>query len=284
MAEVPEVEIITRDLRQAVVGRRFTGAEIWVPSVVRFPAPAAFVEALVGRQVTSASRRAKFILMPLDDGTVLALHFMLFGELALRPAGSERPSSTLVVLGLEGGEELQLTDTLGYARIALARGDELSTRLKLDELGPEALDEGFTPDVLALRLRRRKSPLKTVLLNQRVVAGLGNRDADESLWLAGVDPRRLATSLTPTESVRLTHAIRAVLDEGLRLRGTQRDLFGVQGLAKHRRNVFGRAGAPCPRCATVVAHERVGGRNTYWCPTCQPATARPELPAQSSLW
>ncbi|WP_426753530.1 bifunctional DNA-formamidopyrimidine glycosylase/DNA-(apurinic or apyrimidinic site) lyase [Myxococcus sp. Y35] len=284
MAEVPEVEIITRDLRQAVVGRRFTGAEVLAPAVVRFPEPTAFVEALRGRRVSSASRRAKFILMPLDDGTVLALHFMLFGELALRPTGSERSPSTLVVLGLEGGEELHLTDSLGYARVALAHSEELAARLKLDELGPEALDDGFTPDLLAQRLRRRKSPLKTVLLNQRVIAGLGNRDADESLWRAGIDPRRMATSLSAAEVARLTQAIRAVLDEGLRMRGTQRDLFGVQGLAKHRRNVFGRAGAPCPRCQTPVSHQRVGGRNTHWCATCQPAMAQPELPAQSSLW
>lgn len=283
MAEVPEVEIITRDLRHAVVGRRFAGAEVLVPAVVRFPSPPDFIEALKGRQVTAANRRAKFILLALDDGTTVALHFMLFGELALRPKGSERPSSTLVVLELEGGEELQFTDSLGYARIALAPSAELAARLKLDELGPEALGEGFTPAVLGRQLRRRRSPLKTVLLNQRVVAGLGNRDADESLWQAGIDPRRLASSLTADEVVRLDRAIQAVLDEGLRMRGTQRDLFGVQGQAKHRRNVFGRAGAPCPRCATPVSHQRIGGRNTYWCASCQPLTSAPEVSAQSSL-
>jgi len=283
VAEVPEVEIITRDLRQAAVGRRFTGAEVLAPAAVRFPPPPDFIESLRGRRVAGAYRRAKFILLPLEDGQVLAIHFMLWGELALKPAGSERAPATLVVLELEGGEELHLTDTLGYARVALAPAAELAARLKLGELGPEALEDAFTPEVLARLLRRRKSPLKTVLLNQRVLAGLGNRDADESLWQAGIDPRRLASSLTPEEVGRLHYAIRAVLEEGLSLRGTQRDLFGVQGQAKHRRNVFGRTGAPCPRCATPVSHLRIGGRNTHWCATCQPTEGVPVIPAQSSL-
>jgi formamidopyrimidine-DNA glycosylase len=283
VAEVPEVEIIVRDLRQAVVGRCFTATEVLAPVAVRFPSPPEFIEALRGRRVTAARRRAKFILLPLDDGMTLAIHFMLWGDLKLVPRGSERPPATLVVLALEGDEELQLTDTLGYARVAVGRASELAARLKLEELGPEALDEDFTPEVLARQLRRRKSPLKTVLLNQRVLAGLGNRDADESLWQAGLDPRRLASSLTADEVVRLHRGIRAVLEEGLSLRGTQRDLFGAQGQAKHRRNVFGRTGAPCPRCATPVSHLRIGGRNTHWCATCQPAEGAPAAPAQSSL-
>ncbi|MCP3145359.1 bifunctional DNA-formamidopyrimidine glycosylase/DNA-(apurinic or apyrimidinic site) lyase [Pyxidicoccus xibeiensis] len=283
MAEVPEVEIITRDLRQAVVGRRFTDAQVLAPAAVRFPSPPEFIEELRGRRVLAASRRAKFILLPLDDGKTLAIHFMLWGDLKLLPQGSERAPATLVVFSLEGGEELHLTDTLGYARVAVGRAAELTARLKLDELGPEALDNTFTAEVLARQLRRRKSPLKTVLLNQRVLAGLGNRDADESMWQAGIDPRRLASSLTPEEVGRLHRAIRAVLEEGLGLRGTQKDLFGVQGQAKHRRNVFGRTGAPCPRCTTPVSHLRIGGRNTHWCVRCQPEAGAPESPAQASL-
>lgn len=284
MAEVPEVEIIVRDLRRAVVGRRFVDARVLVPAAVRFSAPEDFIDALRGRRVLAADRRAKFMLLTLEDGQTLALHFMLWGELALRPVGSERPESTLVVLTLEGGEELQFSDTLGYARVALGPTEELAEKLKLEELGPDALAEDFTPEVLARRLRRRKSPLKTVLLNQRVLAGLGNRDADESMWVAGIDPRRLASSLTLEEFTRLHGAIRHVLNEGLSLRGTQRDLFGVQGQARHRRNVFGRTGEPCPRCTTPVSHLRLGGRNTHWCERCQPEEgSAPTTPTQSTL-
>lgn len=218
-----------------------------------------------------------------EDGQTLAVHFMLWGSLSLRPVGSERPTESLVVLKLDADEELWLTDTLGYARMAVARTTELSTRLKLEELGPEVLDADFSVHHLARRLSRRRSPLKTVLLNQRVIAGLGNRDADESLWKAELDPRRLATSLTREELTRLHRAMREVLEEGLSLRGTQRDLFGVKGQARHRRNVFERTGAPCPSCATPIRHERVGGRNTHWCARCQPESGTPSGPTQGLL-
>jgi formamidopyrimidine-DNA glycosylase len=279
MAEVPEVETLVRDLQQAVVGKRLTGAEVIDPAVVRFPSHRDLSSRLEGRRVTAARRRAKFMLLSLDDGQVLALHLMLWGNLALRPLSGVRPEATLVVFGLEGGEELIFSDTLGYARAALAPADELAERLKLAELGPEALSDDFTPEVLARQLRRRRGPLKTVLLNQRVLAGLGNRDADESLWSAGLHPRRSAASLGPPEVLRLHEAIREVLEEGIRLRGTQRDLFGVQGHARHHRNVFGRTHEPCPRCGTPVHASKLGGRNTHWCPRCQPEPAPAPLPA-----
>ncbi|HEX5807475.1 MAG TPA: zinc finger domain-containing protein, partial [Anaerolineales bacterium] len=124
-------------------------------------------------------------------------------------------------------------------------------------------------DVLAQRLSRRRGVLKSLLLNQRVLAGLGNRDTDESLWLAQIDPRRPAASLTSDELIRLHEAIVKVLSEGIALRGTQRDLFGVKGQAVHRRYIFEKSGQPCPRCANRIAFLKIGGRNTFYCPNCQ---------------
>ncbi|MBF5043850.1 bifunctional DNA-formamidopyrimidine glycosylase/DNA-(apurinic or apyrimidinic site) lyase [Aggregicoccus sp. 17bor-14] len=280
MAEVPEVEMLARGLREAVVGRRWTGAEVLVPEAVRFPAAPELGSRLAGRQVLSATRRAKHLLMPLDDGQTLAVHLMLWGDLKLRPAGAERKPATLVVFGLEGDEELHFTDTLGYARTALARHAELAQRLKLDELGPEVLDPSWGPEVLAQRLARRRSPLKTLLLDQNVVAGMGNRDADESLWEAGIDPRRTAASLSGEEVVRLARTMRQVLEDGLALGGTQKDLYGTKGRALHQRNVFERHGQACPRCGEEVQRVRLGGRNTHYCARCQPAAgASPPAPA-----
>ena len=280
MAEVPEVETLVRDLQQAVVGRCFTGALVVRHDAVRFPAPEQLSPRLMGRQIIAVRRRAKFMILSLDDGQELALHLMLWGTLLLLPSSGVLPTDTLVVLGLDRAEELVLADSLGYARAALAPSSELAERLKLDELGPEALSDDFTCEVLTRSLHRRKSPLKTVLLNQRIISGLGNRDADESLWLAGIHPMRLAFTLRPEEFPRLHESIRAVLDEGVRLRGTQRDLFGVQGQARHHRNVFGRTGEPCPRCGTTIRGIKLGGRNTHWCPTCQPESApAPAAPA-----
>lgn len=269
MAEVPEVETLTRDLREAAVGRTIHCVNVLQPASVRFPAPSEFSALLEGRVVTGAERRAKYILLSLSDDLVLAVHLMLWGTLALVPSTQASVPETLIVWQLDRDEDLRLIDKLGYARAALAPLAALTKLLDLDSLGPEALDESFDVNVLVRQFARRRGVLKTVLLNQRVLAGLGNRDADESMWLAGIDPRRSAASLTEDELARLHAAIVRVLSEGIALRGTQRDLFGRKGQAQHRRYVFERTWQPCPRCTTPIAHLRIGGRNTHYCPQCQ---------------
>lgn len=269
MAEVPEVETITRDLREAVVGRTLHEAEVLLPTAVRFPSVDEFTTLLTDRVFLGANRRAKYILLPLSGDLLLAVHFALWGTLVLVPKDQPRLLETLIIWHLDQDQDLRLIDKLGYARVAVGTPDALAERLDLASLGPEALDPDFSVDVLARQLTKRRGVLKPVLLNQRVLAGLGNRDADESLWLAGIDPRRSAASLTSDEIVRLHEAIRKVLAEGIDLRGTQRDLFGVKGRAIHRRNIFEKARQPCPRCSTPIAYLRIGGRNTYYCPNCQ---------------
>jgi formamidopyrimidine-DNA glycosylase len=216
-----------------------------------------------------ARRRAKYILLPLSGDLLLAVHFALWGTLALVPKDQPRLPETLVIWHLDRDQDLRLTDKLGYARVAAGPPAILSEQLALNSLGPEALDPDFSVDVLARQLAKRRGVLKSVLLNQRVLAGLGNRDADESMWLAGIDPRRSAASLTSEDVIRLHAAIGKVLAEGIALRGTQRDLYGVKGQAVQRRNIFEKAREPCPRCGTSIAYLRIGGRNTYYCPSCQ---------------
>ena len=269
MAEVPEVEIIVRDLREAVVGRTLRETEVLLPAAVRFPTVDEFKTLLVERVVLESRRRAKYILLPLSGDLLLAIHFALWGTIALLPAEQPRQPETLVIWHLDQDQDLRLIDKLGYARAAVGSPDVLAERLDLNSLGPEALDPNFDVDVLARQLARRRGVVKSVLLNQRVLAGLGNRDTDESLWLAGIDPRRSAASLTPDELTQLHTAIGKVLSEGISLRGTQRDLFGVKGQAVHRRNIFEKSGEPCPRCGTSIVYTRIGGRNTFYCPNCQ---------------
>ena len=269
MAEVPEVETLVRDLREAVVGRTILGIEVIQPATVRFPTVDEFTNMLTGHVFLEAQRRAKYILLPLSGDILLAIHLALWGTIALVPTREPRLLETLVVLRLDQEQDLRLVDKLGYARAAAGRPDVLAERLDLKSLGPEALDANFRVDVLARQLARRRGVLKSVLLNQRVLAGLGNRDADESLWLAAIDPRRSAASLTSDELIRLYDAIVKVLAEGIALRGTQRDLFGRKGQAVHRRNIFEKSGQPCPRCGERIAYLRIGGRNTFYCSNCQ---------------
>jgi formamidopyrimidine-DNA glycosylase len=269
MAEVPEVETIVRDLREAVVGRTIRKADVFVPAAVRFPTVDEFMALLTDRVVLESHRRAKYILLPLSGDLLLAIHFALWGTIALVPTKQPRLPETLIIWHLDQEQDLRLIDKLGYARVAIGSPDVLAGRLDLNSLGPEALDPSFDVNVLAHQLSRRRGVLKTVLLNQRVLAGLGNRDTDESLWLAGIDPRRSAASLTVEELTRLHAAIGKVLAEGIALRGTQRDLFGRKGNAAHRRYIFEKAREPCPRCGTPIVYLRIGGRNTFYCPNCQ---------------
>ncbi|HVF24919.1 MAG TPA: DNA-formamidopyrimidine glycosylase family protein [Anaerolineales bacterium] len=269
MAEVPEVETIVRDLREAVVGRTVRETNVLQPAAVRFPTVDEFTTLLTDRVVLEAHRRAKYILLHLSGDIELAVHFALWGTLALVPTEQPRLPETLVLWHLDQDQDLRLIDKLGYARAAAGSPDVLADQLDLKSLGPEALDANFHVDVLARQLARRRGVLKTVLLNQRVLAGLGNRDADESLWLAAIDPRRSAASLTSDELIRLHDAIVKMLAEGIALRGTQRDLFGRKGQAIHRRNIFEKSGQPCPRCGARIAYLRISGRNTFYCPNCQ---------------
>jgi formamidopyrimidine-DNA glycosylase len=269
MAEVPEVEILVRDLRLAVVGRRIQQVMLPQPVAVRFPSPEEYAGTLAGQTVQGASRWAKHIWLPLSNNLALEVHLMLWGTVVLVPSSQFVVPDTMIIWQLDGGEDLRLIDKLTYARSAAGTPETLIERLDLTSLGPDALEPGFSDQVLLNRLKSRRGVLKTVLLNQRVLAGLGNRDADESMWLAGIDPRRTASSLSADEIVKLRAAIDQVLREGLALRGTQRDLFGRKGQAQHGRFVFERTGRPCPRCQTPVASTRIGGRNTHFCPLCQ---------------
>ena len=194
MAEVPEVETIVRDLREAVVGRTILTVEVLLPAAVRFPSADEFTRLLTDRTVLESRRRAKYILLPLTGDLLLAVHFALWGTLALVLTDQSLLPETLVVWHLDQEQDLRLIDKLGYARVAVGSPEILTEQLDLNSLGPEALDPDFSVEILAHQLSRRRGVLKSVLLNQRILAGLGNRDADESMWLAGIDPRRSAAS------------------------------------------------------------------------------------------
>ena len=269
MAEVPEVEILARDMRALVVGRTIQAARVIVPEALRFPGPEEFAAAVAGRRVEGCERRAKWLLCPLSGGALLAMHMMLHGTLRLQPAGTPPDPETLLVYHLDGDEDLWLRDRKAYARAAAGPADEAAARLKLAALGPELIDPAFTPADLAARLRGRRGVLKPTLVNQNVLAGLGNRDVDESLWEAQLDPRRVAGSLSDDEAARLLACARMVLEEGIGLRGTMTDLRGVRGRARQDRKIYGHQGEPCPRCATPIARIFIGQAITFFCPGCQ---------------
>ena len=289
MPELPEVETLRRDAECHLVGRRIQAVRLLAPDVVRLPAPELFCAGLDRTMFVGARRRAKYLLLDLDSGRVLALQLALFGQLLLCEPATEvdgqvgppdtggSPAAldpdTLLTLRLADGAALDVLDRSRYTRLYLGSPSELAAALQLDELGPEPLDSAFTVDALGAILRGRRARLKRLLLDQHELAGLGNIYVDEALWRAGLHPGRTAGTLAPSEMAALHAAIRDVLTEGIANRGTTfhtyRDLLGAKGRHQDHLAVFHRQGAPCPRCGTPIRRITLASRDTHVCPTCQ---------------
>lgn len=275
MPELPEVETVAADLRDQLVGRRFAGAEIVWPRTLAQPDAASLAERLAGREVVHVGRRGKYLLIALDSGAMLIIHLRMTGQLAVVPDGGALLADRHLRarFRLVDGAQLVFTDMRKFGRIWLV--DDVQE--VVGKLGPEPLDWTFTPEVLAGRLRGRRTAMKALLLDQTVVAGVGNIYADEALFLAGIHPLRPGASLTDAEVARLRDAIRQVLNESIDKRGTllrdYRTPYGVDGAYRSELRVYGQPGKPCPRCGTPVERIRVTQRSTHFCPACQKRNA-----------
>jgi formamidopyrimidine-DNA glycosylase len=275
MPELPEVEITARGLAALLPGRRI--AEVaqldWEPMLGGLPA-AAFAAALTGAVVTGVDRRGKLVLVRLDGGRTLAIHRKMSGNVLFYPAPAPPRPHTHAVIRFEDGAEVHYVDPRKFGRLRFCP-DAAAVAALLDGLGPEPLDGALTPAALGERLARRGLPIKQALLDQAVIAGLGNIYADEALFLAGINPLRPANRLTEAERARLVAAIRQVLGEAIGAGGTTFSAhvgaLGEAGYYWDRRRVYGRAGAPCPVCGAPVERRRLGQRSAHFCPVCQPA-------------
>lgn len=284
MPELPEVETIRRTLAPHLVGQTVREIWLWRPSVWRGKPP----RLLQGRRVLALTRRGKHLFFHLDGGCSLTLHAHLgmTGRLLYRasrppvvsdrlatserPAASEPPEKHVQAVLLFEEGELHFRDVRRFGYLELTGEEEIVSSLRL---GPEPLDPDFGPAVLAASFQGRRAPVKALLLDQRLLAGVGNIYADESLHRAGISPWRPAGELGPEERERLAGALREVLEEAIAWRGTTfsdyRDGEGQPGGFASRLRVYGREGEPCPRCGHPVVRQRLGGRGTYFCPHCQ---------------
>jgi formamidopyrimidine-DNA glycosylase len=272
MPELPEVETIKEDLRGLVVGTGVEGAEVLDPALVEQPSGEEFVRRLGGVRVTGARRRAKHLIVELDSGDSLVFQLKIGGQLLLVPPVEKPRSALMLVLHLSGERRLFLRDQTGFSRARLLDADELEARLA--NLGPEPLEEGFDVEYLRETLGSRRAQIKPLILDQKVVAGIGNIYADEILFDARLHPRRKADTLTDEEWAALHAAIRENLAAGIEHRGTTvrlyRDVLNRPGEHQNYLRVFEKHGETCPEgCGGEVVRERVGGRPTHYCPGCQ---------------
>lgn len=272
MPELPEVETMRRDLERLLGRRRIAAAEVLDPKVVAGD-PATLVRGLVGRRVRDYGRWGKVLLLTLDEGAQLLLHPRMTGRLlALRPAEPLPPHARLV-LSLSGGRRVVFDDLRRFGRVEYCPPGEGGGARLVGGLGPDAL-HCETRDV-APALRRRRGPLKAFLLDQTVVAGVGNIYASEILHHCGLHPLTPGCSLRPAEVELLVATTREVLAEGVAWRGTTiadyRTLQGETGGYQHRLQVYGRGGQPCLRegCPGVIERSVIAGRSTFHCPRCQ---------------
>ncbi|MDY6918260.1 MAG: bifunctional DNA-formamidopyrimidine glycosylase/DNA-(apurinic or apyrimidinic site) lyase [Chloroflexota bacterium] len=268
MPELPEVETIRRDLTRAIVGRRFAAVDLKWPRMVLYPSPEAFSRRLKGQGIRDVGRRGKYLLVHLDGGDTLVLHFRMSGSLLLADAGPDDPYCR-AVFTLDDGSRLCFRDPRKLGKMWLVE-DEATV---VGSLGPEVLDSGFTVDGLTRALAGHAVPIKALLCDQTVLAGVGNMYADEALFAAGIHPLRRADSLGPGEAARLHRALVKVLSEAIESHGASMTDYwrpsGEPGTAQSVFKVAHRLGAACPGCGAPIERLRVRGRGSYFCPNCQ---------------
>jgi formamidopyrimidine-DNA glycosylase len=269
--ELPEVETVARGLRPALIGRTITAATVRWPRTVGFPAVDEFQARIAGRRVEAVGRRGKYVVVRLDRGHLL-IHLKMSGRLQVVAGDDAQDRHVHTFFHLDDGRQLRFRDVRKFGRVYLVDQPEQVTA----RLGPEPLAPDFGLEEFLRLLARRSGRLKSLLLNQEFLAGLGNIYADESLFAAGLHPLRKADSLTPGEQADLYQAIQVVLGRAIEGRGTTLDdqgyvdAEGRAGAYQEEIAVYGRKGKPCLVCQTPIERIVVGGRSTHFCPQCQP--------------
>ena len=279
MPELPEVETIRAQLAERIPGRSFARVEVFDPKLVSPEDPEWFVAGLEGRRIVSVDRRGKYLLLDLDDGRTLAIHLRMTGRLHWTAGAPDQEERFLRArFHLDDGSTITFGDMRRFGRAWLVDGDALEREAYWRaRVGVEPLTPRFTARLLGELLEGRRGPIKAVLLNQVLVAGLGNMYVDEALFQARIHPLRPAGDLDPDEVRRLHRAIRDRLAAAVAAGGASidsyRDGLGEKGSMQDLLRVHLHEGEPCPRCGTTIRKTRVAQRGTYWCPTCQPEPA-----------
>ncbi|MDD9878133.1 MAG: bifunctional DNA-formamidopyrimidine glycosylase/DNA-(apurinic or apyrimidinic site) lyase [Magnetovibrio sp.] len=275
MPELPEVETVRRGLAPALEDRRLARVIIRRRDL-RWPLPDDFGQRLTGRRVRDVGRRAKFLTITLDDGTVWIAHLGMSGRFRIfhGDAPPEEPHDHVIV-ETEEGVVVRFNDPRRFGFMDLADAVEADGHPMLRDLGPEPLGDGFDAGVLADRLAGRAAPIKAALLDQRTVAGLGNIYVCEALFQAGISPRRKARTVQGGRAGRLAAAIKDVLGRAIEAGGSSlqdhRQTNGELGYFQHDFQTYGRAGEPCRRCGDGHPVRQIvqSGRSTFFCPNCQ---------------
>lgn len=277
MPELPEVETLRRDLLAYLPGEQVVSAEVLRAASVGYPKPPdVFCEQLIGQEFTDQiTRRGKYLLLHLKAGARLGVHLRMSGRLLWRTADAPLETHLRVRMVMDSGHELRFEDMRVFGQLwlipTLTPPEQIMTGLK--RLGPEPFDAAFSAEYLAEKFRGRSQPIKTALLDQHLVAGIGNIYADEALFISRIHPLTPVQKLSLEALVRLRGAVVDVLIQGIAQRGTTlrnyTDAKGVNGNYAGTAWAYGRKGLPCRACGTPMERIRLAGRSAHFCPSCQ---------------
>jgi formamidopyrimidine-DNA glycosylase len=278
--ELPEVEVVRRDLERDVVGRRIAAVEVRRMKntkrvIRRHKTPKEFRDRLVGHKVTRAERKGKYVLLHLDDGNVLVVHFGMSGRFLRGNKRLALDNHSHVIVTFQTGGDLRFVDPRTFGEMFVTAADDLGKVKELAHLAIDPLESMFTWQQFSGALANRASKLKPLLMDQQFVSGLGNIYSDEVLFAAGLRHDRASDELSAQEVRRLYRAIQETVQEAIRFRGTTLgdeayvDLYGKPGEYQSELKVYGRRGEPCRRCRTPIQVVKYSGRNSYFCPQCQ---------------
>jgi formamidopyrimidine-DNA glycosylase len=278
--ELPEVEVMRRDLEKDVVGRRIKTAEVKSSRnarrvIRRHGKRKDFTSRLEGRKLTKVERRGKYVLLHLDSGDVLVTHFGMSGQFQRGNGRVVIEPHTHVVLTFQQGGDLRFIDPRTFGEMFVTSADELGKVKELQHIAIDPLDQVFTWPTFQYLLAQRGAKMKQLLMDQKFISGLGNIYSDEVLFAAGLRYDRLSDTLSSQEVRRLYRAIQETVQDAIKMRGTTLDdeayvdLFGKPGEYQGELKVYGREGEPCRRCRTPIQTVKVSQRTSYFCPQCQ---------------
>lgn len=273
MPELPEVEIIRRGLSRHICGAVITDVDILLPRQIKAMTPENFRTNLLGRVIETVDRRGKYLLLQLKEGWTLVIHLRMTGRIVYQADGVVRDRYARVVFSLASGAALVFGDIRTFGALYLLPRDDLVHLKGFSSLGPEPLSDSFTVSYLMKRAKGRKTAIKSFLLQQENIAGIGNIYADEALFVAGLHPARRVDTLNEAEVHSLHEAIQTVLCEGIEDGGTTfrdyQNADGGQGHHQEHLHVYEREGLPCDSCGALIEKIKIGGRGTRFCPHCQ---------------
>lgn len=275
MPELPEVESIVRGIKNKIEGRTIVSAEMIKgrDDVIKYPSSSEYAEEIKGRMIEKMRRRGKYILLELSGGVLSVIHLRMTGRLIFVPGGRADDKYACVIYRLDDGSCLMYADVRRLGTLHLLCGGDLSMVKGLSSLGPEPLSEDFSADYLARIAKGSRSRIKSFLLDQKHIAGLGNIYVDEALAISRIHPLRLAGSLSLSEIEALHEAVNKVIAAGIEDGGTTfrdyRNGTGGKGAHQEHLYVYSRKGKACRFCGAAIEKITVGGRGTYFCPKCQ---------------